>query len=164
MPLIWCYPWGSVAHQLWLESAICVPFSIFIMYDKQESVVTFEFLMPVLLKIRVFWNISVGWLRRGSRCFKGTLIHEMSETAHLTYCHIPEDCLEDTVAQEQTWKPAITLCIEPSAVRACWLYTVNIVAAAWYGKVQDLWLSYFITWGWSLWFYSISILYVEVDS
>ena len=30
------------------------------------------------------------------------------------------------------------LCIEPCAVKACWLYTVNTIAAAWYGKVQDL--------------------------
>ena len=160
MLLIWRYPQGSVAHQLWIDCAIYVSLIIFIMCNKQDSFVTFEVLMPLSLSIHVFWNVSLGWLGCGSWCFKGTLIYEMSETAHPTYCRTPEDRVLKILLHRSKQKPAITSCIESSAVKACWLYTVNTVAAAWYGKVQDLWIWYIITWGWSLWFYSISRLYV----
>lgn len=40
----------------------------------KQSVVTFEVLMAVSLRIHVFWNISLGCWGCGSHCFKGTLI------------------------------------------------------------------------------------------
>lgn len=123
MLLIWCYPKGSVAHQLWTESAVCVPLNIFIKCNKQESVVTFggahaSVAEESCLLKRITWLIGMWfsmfqrhfdpwdvrncpsdilshfrrlWLGCRSHCFKGTLIREMSETAHLTYCHLPED-------------------------------------------------------------------------